>query len=261
MATDHDDDLPKIVLDEEDRDAYQRARATQSGKKKPPQADDNVKVQKSGGAVLALLLAFMACGAAGYLYHLNTQQQQMLVSAQERITDLERRLSATGEEMGESTVALQVKVKELSAKSDELWEQMDKLWASAWRRNQKEISDLSTLVAEQNKARGDRLSAVETSLKDANSQRSMLNEKLTTQANEMLSVAASLEQLNRGIETQRSRITELGDSFAVLDQRNTALVGRLTQLEQRVSNIAMPSPARSTPQPSTQPTTTTDGNP
>ena len=75
-----------------------------------------------------------------------SNRKRLPEQAEQRILQLENKLSATGEEIGESTVALQVKVTELTNKTNELWEQMDKLWASAWRRNQQEIADLGDRV-------------------------------------------------------------------------------------------------------------------
>ena len=46
--------------------------------------------------------------------------------------------------MGESTVALKVKLEAVSEKTELLLSEMDKLWASAWRRNQTEIKALNS---------------------------------------------------------------------------------------------------------------------
>ena len=67
------------------------------------------------------------------------QQDIQLQDAQLRLTKLEAQLSTTDESVSQSSVAMQIKLKELSDRNDELWTQMDKLWASAWRRNQTEI--------------------------------------------------------------------------------------------------------------------------
>lgn len=139
------DDFPTIRLDDEDRRDYQQKRqpvkqrpTSSSNQPKPPSAP---KAPSSGGnglwIFLVALVALAGIGGCYYLYTLVEMQKVQAEKAEERIAQLENKLSATGEEIGESTVALQVKVTELSNKSAELWEQMDKLWASAWRRNQK----------------------------------------------------------------------------------------------------------------------------
>lgn len=69
------------------------------------------------------------------------QQQDSLFDAKERIVALESKLSSTDESMTQSSVVMQIRLKDIEKRSAELWTQMDKLWASAWRRNQTEISD------------------------------------------------------------------------------------------------------------------------
>ncbi|MEC8231257.1 MAG: hypothetical protein VX061_07450, partial [Pseudomonadota bacterium] len=155
------DEFPTIRLDEEDRRDYQTKRQA-SVTSTPPSSSShtshtsNTSPSSSGNGIwvtLVALVALTACGGCYYLYTLLEQQKVIAQEADKRILQLENKLSATGEEIGESTVALQVKVTELSNKTNELWEQMDKLWASAWRRNQKEIADL-----------GDRVGNVQTAL-------------------------------------------------------------------------------------------------
>ena len=151
---------------------------------------------------------------------------------------LENKLSATGEEIGESTVALQVKVTELSNKTNELWEQMDKLWASAWRRNQKEIADL-----------GDRVGNVQTALNknigsvsdDVNAQAAAIGSvknQLASLADELLAVNVQLEQAANDKQSAQQSVRNLSDKLSVLEQRNTTLSGRLTSLENEIREIA-----------------------
>ena len=159
----NNDDFPTIRLDDEDRRDYQKKRQptptkAPSNSSSPTSPSPKTPEKSSGGGnglwvFLIALIALGACGGCYYLYTLVEQQKVVASQAEKRILELEKKLSATGEEMGESTVALQVKVNELASKTNDLWEQMDKLWASAWRRNQKEIADL-----------GDRVGNVQTAL-------------------------------------------------------------------------------------------------
>ena len=89
----------------------------------------------------AVAIIALAAGSYG-LYQQNQATKAQLFASEQRIAELERTLSATGEEMGESAGAMRAKLSELTEKTDELWSQMDKLWASAWRRNQSEIKEL-----------------------------------------------------------------------------------------------------------------------
>ena len=131
----NDNDIPNIVLEKEDRDAFQRSRAKDKGKSDKP--DKTVEVNESARSgspiwlVLALILAIGASAMSYWLFQQKLTQDVALADAENRVTALERRLSATGAEMDQSAGALRVKVSELNEKTDELWGQMDKLWASA----------------------------------------------------------------------------------------------------------------------------------
>ena len=148
------DEMPSMVLDKDDLDSYRRTRGTTTTKESTsstkPTPPPERKVKNSGPSWVALIFIILLLGTGiGYTAYTIEQQKLVIVEAQKRIGDLENRLSATGEEMDQSAVALQVKVGELSAKTQDLWEQMDKLWASAWRRNQSEIKDLEVSLKSQ----------------------------------------------------------------------------------------------------------------
>lgn len=142
-----DKDVPTITLDQEDRDAFQRSRQKASGKSTPPTKTPEPNAPKSGSSGFLTFLTFvLALGGASSGVYLFLENQTLLenqTQAQRRIQDLENQLSATGAELGDSAAAIQAKLTQVGAKTDELWQQMDKLWASAWRRNQQEIKDLS----------------------------------------------------------------------------------------------------------------------
>lgn len=102
-----------------------------------------VPVKNSGGMVWFCFFAILGLASGGYaLYKQNSATKAQLMVSEKRIAELERALSATGEEMGQSAGAIQAKLSAVAKRTDELWEQMDKLWASAWRRNQAEIKEL-----------------------------------------------------------------------------------------------------------------------
>lgn len=105
--------------------------------------EEKVKSKSAIWPAITVLIITIVCLAL-WNHHLQDKleiQQQQSQLAFDRISELEKRLSTTGESMNQSSVSLQVKLKELANRTDDLWAQMDKLWASAWRRNQKEIAD------------------------------------------------------------------------------------------------------------------------
>jgi hypothetical protein len=145
MATDPLDDMPKIRLEKDDLESFHRTRAQSNNKssKKGSLPDNSPDASNSPSWFVFLFLLIMIVSAAAYW---SFEQYKVLQLAQSRITELESRLSATGEDMDQSAAASQIKVSELSIKTEDLWAQMDKLWASAWRRNQTEIGALNKTV-------------------------------------------------------------------------------------------------------------------
>ncbi len=237
----HQDDLPTIRLDEEDRRAYQKAKQPAPNKKGAPAASTKESSSKGGNGFWILLVALVAlagCGASYYLYTLLQQQQTTAEAAEKRIAELERRLSATGEEIGESTVALQVKVNDLGAKTEELWEQMDKLWASAWRRNQKEIADLGERVGNVQKSLNGDIKAVSQDVSAQSKQLASLKNQLASTADELLGVNVQLEQALADERSNAQTVKNLNDKMSVLEQRNNTLSGRISQMEREIREMA-----------------------
>lgn len=259
----HNDDFPTIRLDEEDRRGYQSKTApvhrsvntteTASASEAPESK------RGSGLGVFALLVAIVGCGAAGYLFTVTQKQNETLQNAEQRIQQLENKLSATGEEIGESTVALQVKVNELTNKSAELWEQMDKLWASAWRRNQKEIADLTDKVASNNKDLQESVSQVSRNLNSQKTQLATLNSSLENVSDEMLAINVQMEQVTAGNGARQKELKSLSDKLTVLEQRNNALSSRIASLESEIRDLATKVVSSPTANVSSSPAASTGG--
>lgn len=238
------DDLPQIMLDEEDRRGRAQVSSSTSGKAKVkpgPQSQSAPHASSGSGkglAIFALVLALGSAGAAGWLFQQLQLQIERAENAENRIAGLESKLSATGEEIGDTTVALQIKVTELSNKSNELWEQMDKLWASAWRRNQKDIGDLASKVDDQVASLKNNLTTATStsnsntsSIADARSQVENLN-------SEVLSLNVQLERAAAASGASRRDLQTATEKLSLLEQRNATLVTRINQLENEIRNIA-----------------------
>tara|TARA_R110002124_G_scaffold67546_2_gene183304 strand:- start:9130 stop:9900 length:771 start_codon:yes stop_codon:yes gene_type:complete len=137
-------EIPTITIDR-DQVKTTRESSTKIQKKSAPQAADNEAKPTSLLRSLLILMPYLALAGTGwYFYQQQQTVNQALSHSVERIQQLENQLSATGEEMGESTVALKVKLEAVSEKTELLLSEMDKLWASAWRRNQTEIKALNS---------------------------------------------------------------------------------------------------------------------
>ncbi|NCP64885.1 MAG: hypothetical protein GW763_06980 [Paraglaciecola sp.] len=245
------DDIPKIVLEKDDVESFQRTRAQNlktPGKNKDTTESAGVTSRGPSWLMLLLLLTVI-CGAAVYW---SKQQYEVLNQAQQRITDLERRLSATGEEMDQSAVALQVKVAELTQKTNELWEQMDKLWASAWRRNQSDIADLTKVVTT-NKG------AAEGQLKQTSSQLTKLQESLQGLQTELAQQSTSQQLLQDTVADTKLAAQNNEQQLASMQEKlissalgNNNLTNKVEDLNRQIKALekrinALPTPATTTP--------------
>ena len=182
MATDPLDDMPRIRLEKDDLESFHRTRAQSSNKssKKSNLPDKSTNKSNSPSWFAFLFLLIIVVSASSYW---SFEQYKALQQAQNRITDLESRLSATGENMDQSAAALQIKVSELSLKTEDLWGQMDKLWASAWRRNQSEIGVLNKTVMAVKASSEKSLRTVSSETTDNNTIIGLVKEQLENQAN------------------------------------------------------------------------------
>jgi chromosome segregation ATPase len=234
MSTEQFNDMPKILLEKDDVESFKRNRG--KGQKGPSKSDkEEPELSKSSGsspswfAILGLLVIII--GAASYWSNL---QYKNGLAAEARIAELERRLSATGEEMGQSAVALQVKVTELSEKTGQLWEQMDKLWASAWRRNQEEIKDLSNSLKTQNANLSNKIRSADSDIKANETTVGLLQELVNSQATSTKQVASVLANAETSNTELRQQFSSLREKLMSTALANNNLTSRLDELEKRL---------------------------
>lgn len=233
------DDMPSIQLEPEDRDAYLNKRSKQPKADKSATAEQPHVVASKGGAgkglvSFVMLLALAGLGANAWLYQQLETEKQNLQAAKDRIEDLEGKLSATGEEMGESTVALQAKLKAVTEKTDELWEQMDKLWASAWRKNQSEIKELSNSLGnmqKQHQAVAEKARLLETDMSMSTTRVSAIEEQFAKLENSQDTLHTSLMKISSAQPKLSSQLDELKGKLRDSQQNIQDLGLRITQLE------------------------------
>lgn len=206
---------------------------------------------KSSSAVIWLgILAIIGFAAGGYaLYKQNLATLSQLRASELRIGELERALSATGEEMGQSAGAIQAKLSVVATRTDELWEQMDKLWASAWRRNQSEIKELKDQADKLTAAQTQQLkqqSDAATNLKTLSQTQTELTLKMSL-LQEQLQVAQSLksqltaintelDKLKSQSQTRDSKQLEIGANMAQLEITQNALAEQMERLEKSIAS-------------------------
>lgn len=202
-------ELPTITIDQ-DQVKVAREPSIKTQKGNNPQQAVKTKKTFSVAKVFLILMPYVAIAGTAWYFH----QQQLSVntvqeSSAQRIQQLENQLSATGEEMGESTIALKVKLEAIGEKTELLLSEMDKLWASAWRKNQKEIKELNSksIKIEQQQDK-----VLETTSLQSNTI-SELKDKITATEFSINSVSEQVMALNR-IKTE---VKSLSSALNTLD--------------------------------------------
>ena len=202
-------ELPTITIDQ---DQVKVAREPAIKSQKVDESKHTVKTKKPSSILKAflLLMPYVALAAtAWYFYQQQINVTSSLESSSQRIQQLENQLSATGEEMGESTIALKVKLEAIGEKTELLLSEMDKLWASAWRKNQKEIKELNStsikIVQQQDKT----LEAMSLQSNTINE----LKDKITATEFSVNSVSEQIMALN----SVKTEIKSLSSALSTLD--------------------------------------------
>lgn len=239
-----DNDMPKIVLEKEDREAFQRTRQNGNGKSTSAAVSEDKPQVKSGASTFLVFLVFIiAAGAAGASYWLYEQkriQDEIIAKAEDRILDLERRLSATGEEMDQSAVALQVKVTELSERTDTLWNEMDKLWASAWRKNQAEIKAMDKKVDVQGRNLANQMASLQSDVISSTTNMAVLQEQVDSANSSRSELARTLQEVALSSNGLKQDLTDLQAKLTAIETVNNDVSRRVSELEKWRRTIPKP---------------------
>ena len=161
-------------------------------------------IVKSKLAPLALVLAFIACGAAGYLYTLTLNSQALQADAEKRLVELEQKLTLSGDEADASLATIQASLKEAHS-------EIRKLWGVAYDRNRKAIADNEAAIKAAQETAGKlekRLSALDKSGKDFGAQLALINDVVDAQQAAISNAeksSAKVTELARQLEDSRAK--------------------------------------------------------
>jgi chromosome segregation ATPase len=220
MPTRHDaiDDIPPIIP--------QRDEGTVSGGpagrgRTPPGAGGGAGLWARLFITLGLVVAAVACAWAWQLQLELERSTQIQRSYEARIADLEDRLSDTDEGMSQSTTAMAVKIKEL-------YSEVDKLWASAWRRNKAKIADLEKSAT----SHASTLALLQKTDKDYSAQL----QKLAADMKALQAVAGDLERIQKTATASEAQLERLGDDLNRLNLEFAKLQRRVGVNEEWVES-------------------------
>ncbi len=245
-------EIPSITLDQ---DQVKSSRVQKASPKNSASSENLVTSNRSSkiNSTFTFLIYIALAGSSWFFYQQNIKLNTLITHAEQRIQSLENQLSATGEEMGESTIALKAKLEAITEKADKLWGEMDKLWASAWRRNQSDIKELRTASQKQETLNKNQ----STQITNAASAISAINDKLTSSelsinaltdqiaaANnikaEISQLTAHMTTLEEKSSTRDAQQIEIATNVNQLEMSLTLLIERLEKLETAVAQLNAP---------------------
>ena len=177
------------------------------------------------------IIYLVLAGASWFFYQENIKLQALISNSEQRIQQLENQLSATGEEMGESTIALKVKLEAISEKTEKLWGEMDKLWASAWRKNQTEIKALRSINTKQvniNKTQSQQITQTTSAINAA-------NDKITSTDFTITALADKISEAN----TIQTKIAKLNTQLATLEEKSSGRDSQQMEIATSVNQLDM----------------------
>lgn len=260
MNNKNGNDLPSLTPDRDQVEAYKTKRTSadlnvKSKLNQPIAGNQPSQSSSSWGTTIILSLVILSMGFGGWWFDQRDKKTTaQLKIAEQRIQDLENQLSATGEEMGESAIAIRTKLENLSKKTEELWTQMDRLWASAWRKNQTEIKKLqqqqqitSNKVAEQNKSTqsfSTSIQAISQKQTDAEFTVGILTEEV--QASKALktqveALSKSLNSIQTKVLGDNKQQVELAGRLSDIVNSQKLLSSRIEQLEKQLEKLTVTS--------------------
>lgn len=191
--------IPPIVPARDEVAARQTARKGDRRRPTTSQPSSGASLLTRLFIAVSLAVAGVACAWAWQLQQELDASEVLMARYEARISDLEDRLSDTDQGMNQSAAAMAVKIKEL-------YSEVDKLWASAWRRNKAAIAELE-------KSR-DNLNSKVATLTQTDSAYSQQLQALGTDITKLRAVAGDLERLVTTADANQALLERLGDDVS-----------------------------------------------
>ena len=273
MTKQIDHNMPSITPD---RDQVEAFKNTRTYSPIPPSSTDTYSAnsrtqvkqeQKTASSSMlskfSTLLIYVLIGCAAYwVYQQNIKTNAIIDSAEQRIASLEHQLSATGEEMGESAIEMKVRIETLGKTSDKLWEEMDKLWASAWRKNQSQIKALrksNTSLTDLSNTQRKEVTSTLASIKEINDKQvsteysiDALKEQLKSSENlidQIKKLSLELSAIESNSQGRDKQQISLASRVTQLSSQNKQLSSQINNLETKLAQAIKSIPAKTAPPP------------
>ncbi|MEE4662005.1 MAG: hypothetical protein V2J89_16165 [Halieaceae bacterium] len=215
------DNIPSMVP-ARDEVASRQARGAARNKRATSSSEGGAGLLARLFICIALVVAAVACAWAWQLQQSLERSDKLLLEYETRIADLEARLSDTDEGLNESAAAMSVKIKEL-------YSEVDKLWASAWRRNKAKIADLE--------ASRDALNNKLATLEKTDAAYSSQLKSLGGDLQKLRDVAGDLDRLITTADANQALLERLGDDVSRAALETSRLQKRLQDAEEWQASV------------------------
>lgn len=179
--------------------------APAASRPQPAYAQRPVKVRTSPLVPVAFLLAITGLGLAGFSYWQLMQAQSGLVSAEQRIAELEKKLELTDDESSASLTAVQAKLKWADS-------EIRKLWGVSYDKNRKAIAENTETLKSVKKQAASLDGKVKDAVKKATAGVEGMQSKLESVSNRSLQQQTQMQMLT-------DRLTQLEDVESSLEKR------------------------------------------
>jgi len=223
------DAIPALKLDQEEIAFRQQARGKRAKANKPA---PKPRKESSGGWLLVVLCLLAVAALGGWTYLLNEQLQgsrHQLMDATARLQILERRLSVTDESASQSSVALQVKIKEMDAEIRKLWDNVWKRAKQDLAQHGKDIASLQAALKTQDEF--DQKSKTELS------ETALALEVVEEQLEATTKASGQMSTLQEQLAAQRQALMGLQDTSNSLSTANDDLQKRVAGTEEWVDSF------------------------
>jgi len=231
-------DIPKMVPDRDDVASYQRQKPqavkARARAERAAEVDDEYDEPASSGgnSAIVYLLAVVAAGLLGWSAWLHFQLQDastVLAASQARIGDLEQRLSVTDESVNQSSVSMQVKIKDLDSEIRKLWDNVQKKNEQTLAAHQAQLTALDKIV------KAAQADAAKASQGLAAQQKSV--EGMRGQLDKVEKTEATVELSKRKLDEQQVALESVTEKLNRISAEQDKLAQRISTNEEWVQSI------------------------
>jgi chromosome segregation ATPase len=232
MPNDDIEHIPAITAtrDNDSQRSRVKPRKSQPGSKGSNQTRSSRPASSKGGSgilarlfiTVSLVVAAIACAWAWQLQEELRQSSTLLAQYDQRISDLEDRLSDTDEGMNQNATLQAAKIRELD-------KEVRKLWDNVWKKASKRLDTLE----KNSTANAKKIASTTKSLSSEQAQLKGLSADIA----KLKSVAGDLERLMASARTNQAEVERVADSLNRMNLEFTKLGKRVQSNEEWVGSV------------------------